>query len=797
MGYELIITEKPSAAEKIAQALADSSPKKVSDKGVPYYTLKHNGKEIVITCAAGHLYTVTESEKKGWTYPVFDIKWEESSKVSKDAAFSGKFLTEIKKLAKGANEFTIATDFDIEGEVIGYNVLRFACKQKDGKRMKFSTLTKDELIDSYEHASKHLIWGQVNAGVTRHELDWFYGINLSRALTLAVKNAKGGYKLLSIGRVQGPSLKLIVDKEKEIKAFIPTPYWQIELNGEKEKQAIKAMHEKDRFLKKEEAETSLKNSKGKKATVKSAEKKEFKQAPPTPFDLTTLQLEAHTTMGILPKHTLEIAQGLYLEGLISYPRTSSQKLPPSIGYKKLISNISKNPNYKIETESLLKKASLHPHEGPKTDEAHPAIYPTGVLKHLNDREARLYDLIVRRFLATFGDWARRETMTIKIDVNKEIFVTNGTRTLEHGWHVQYGRFTMLKEEELPKCEVGDDIKVNSVTLLSKETAPPKRFTAASIIKELEKRNLGTKSTRAQIIENLYQRGYVNDKSIEATELGIKTADILTKYSPQIMDDRLTRHFENEMESIRKEKLTKEKVIDEAKKVLTEILKDFKEKEKKIGAELLSANKGTINEMTSLGECPVCKKGVIQIRSGKFGAFAACNKYPDCKTTFNLPKSAVVKPLKKNCESCNYPMVQVFKKRQKPQELCINPKCHTKKPSLEEKKEIAKIESGKVDKKCPKCGKDLVLRTSFYGKFYGCSGFPSCRHTEKLVADEVKKEAPIKTPVGAASTTLNNLNTAATAKTAEAASMKIKSKEKIISIDDIEPVVPIKKTAKKK
>lgn len=782
MGYELIITEKPSAAEKIAQALADTTPKKMSDHGVPYYTLKHKGKEVVITCAAGHLYTVTETEKKGWTYPVFDIKWEASSKVSKDAGFSAKFLSTIKKLAKDAKEFTIATDFDIEGEVIGYNVLRFACKQKDGRRMKFSTLTKDELILSYEKASKHLIWGQVNAGVTRHELDWFYGINLSRALTLAVKNAKGGFKLLSIGRVQGPSLKIIVDKEKEIKAFIPTPYWQIEFLGEKDKQQIKAMHEKDRFLKKEEAQSSLKKTKGHKAIVKSVEKKEFKQAPPTPFDLTSLQLEAHNTIGILPKHTLEIAQGLYLEGMISYPRTSSQKLPPSIGYKKIITSISKNPDYKIETEQLLKKASLHPHEGSKTDEAHPAIYPTGILKKLKDREVKLYDLIVRRFLATFGDWAKRETMTLKIDVNNEIFAASGTRTLEKGWHVQYGRYTMLKEEELPKCEAGNEIKIISITLLDKETTPPKRYTAASIIKELEKRNLGTKSTRAQIIENLYQRGYVFEKSIEATELGIKTADILMKYSPQILDDKLTRHFENEMESIRKEKMTKEQVLEEAKKVLIKILKDFKEKEKKIGAELLSANKETINEMTTLGACPVCKEGVLQLRTGRFGAFAACNKYPECKTTFNLPKFCKIIPAKKNCESCSYPIITVLRKGKKPQEICMNPKCQTKKPVGDEKKEYDKIKSGAIEKDCPKCGKRLILRSSVYGRFLGCSGFPKCRHTERITENgngnkDEKKEAPVS----------NSIHTTSLASTTVAIAKKSSKEKKIISIDDIEPV----------
>lgn len=794
MSYQLIITEKPSAAEKIANALADGKAKKLNDGGAPYYSLKHNGKDIMVACAAGHLYTVTEAEKKGWTYPVFDIKWEASSKVSKESNFNAKFLTTIKKLAKDAKEFVIATDFDIEGEVIGYNVLKYACKKEDAKRMKYSTLTKDELIESYKNASKTLIWGQVNAGLTRHELDWFYGINLSRALTLAVKSAKGGYKLLSIGRVQGPALKMIVDKEKEIKAFIPVPYFELELIGLKDSKEIEAYHEKDKFDNKADAEKILKNTKGEKAKVSDVKRSQFKQAPPTPFDLTSLQIEAHKTLGMLPKITLEVAQSLYLDGIISYPRTSSQKLPPTIGYKKIISLLSKNHEYQKEAEILLSKSVLKPNDGEKNDEAHPAIYPTGQHKALTGFQARLYDLVVRRFLATFGDPATRETVTITIQIKNENFLAKGTRTVEKGWHTLYGKHTMLKDEELPACEKGEEIKVKEINLLSKETQAPKRYTQASVIKELEKRDLGTKSTRAQILENLYQRGYIFEKSIEATELGLKTEQILEKYSPSILDSELTHHFEEEMEKIRKNETKREKVLDEAKKVLTEILTDFKKKEKKIGEELLTANRETVNEQTSLGECPICKVGTINIRSGKFGQFAACNKYPECKTTFNLPKPGIVKPLKKNCEVCTYPMIQFIKKRQKPAELCINPKCKTRQPTAEEQKEIKKIENLKVAKKCPKCGKDLILRTSFYGKFFGCSGFPQCRHTEKLVEDKPVADAIKNETKQISKSQITEMATTAKTNTA-VTKQATKTKEKLPSIDDIKPV--IKKIPKKK
>jgi DNA topoisomerase-1 len=531
MSYELIITEKPAAAKKIAEALADKAPKRESYmKKVPYYILTHNGKEIVVACAVGHLYGLAEKEKKGWIYPVYDIEWKPSSEIKKASNYTNQYLAAIKKLAKDAKEFTVATDYDIEGEVIGLNVIRYACDKKDANRMKFSTLTKDDLIEAYENKSKHLDWGQAHAGEARHILDWFYGINTSRALTAAMKT-KGAFKIMSSGRVQGPTLKLVVDKEKEIQAFKSVPYWQIELIGEADKKDIDSWHEKDKFWKKEEAEAIYnKIHKEKSAIVAKVDKNRFNQNPPHPFDLTSLQIESYRTLRISPKRTLEIAQDLYIAGFISYPRTSSQKLPDKLGFKKIITALSKQ--FPEEAKLLLAKKSLKPNEGEKSDPAHPAIYPTGILPGSLDKEAHnVYELIVRRFLATFGDPAVRETMNISIDCKKEIFLAKGTTTVEPGWYVLYGRFVPFKEEELPAVKKDQVLPVKKIELHSKETQPPKRFTEASIIKELEKRNLGTKATRAQIIDTLFQRDYIGGKQIKATELGIRTINTLEKYNP--------------------------------------------------------------------------------------------------------------------------------------------------------------------------------------------------------------------------------------------------------------------------
>lgn len=721
MAYELIITEKPSASKRIAEALADDGVKKHSENGVPYYEVRHKGHEIVVACAVGHLYTLAEAKPNGYIYPIFDVEWKPSHLVAEESKFSKKYNDVIKKLCKNADSYTIATDYDIEGEVIGYNIIRFTCGKKDAARMKFSTLTKPELVEAYEHKSHHLNWGQANAGLARHTMDYYYGINLSRALTQAIKSV-GKFRVMSIGRVQGPALKIIVDREKEIRAFKPVPFWQVELTGmTSDSSRIDAWHMKDKFWDKKEADKVIENVKGKKeGNVIAVEKSQFSQPAPFPFDLTTLQTECYRVHRISPKETLAIAQELYVSGLISYPRTSSQKLPYSLGYKKILENLAKNKDYAVLCSELLKK-ELRPNEGKKTDPAHPAIFPTGVSAKVDGRQKRVYDLIVKRFMATFAEAAVRETVRVDIDVNKEIFIARGTRTIKEGWHKFYQPYVTFKEEELPKIERGEKINVKQIKLHSKETQPPKRYTPASIIKELEKRGIGTKSTRAQIIDTLFQRGYADGKAIEATEFGIGVVDALSEHSPTILDEALTRHFEIGMEEIREDKKKGEEVLEEAKDTLIKILGEFKEKEKEVGESLSKASLEAMKKAAAVGSCMKCGKGELQIRRGKFGRFIACSNYPACKTTFSLP-AGMIKGTDKRCKECDFPVISVIKKGKRPQEVCINQDCPSKKVDESKLKERA----------CPKCKKGkLVVKKSIYGSFLACDKYPECRYTERI------------------------------------------------------------------
>ena len=748
MAYTLIITEKPSAAKKIADALADAKVEKKAEQGVPYYVLTHQKKEIVIVPAVGHLYGLNEVKKsKGFAYPIFEVHWVPIADIRKDAAYSRKYLNLIKKLSKKAESLCLSTDYDIEGETLGYNIVRFACQKEDAKRMKFSTLTKKELVESFHHVLPHLDWGQAHAGVTRHTLDWYYGINLSRALTSAITKS-GMFKILSSGRVQGPTLKILADREKEIKAFIPEPFWQIELLGkprnyEKKQQnyekgadakdaEIDSWHVNDKMWDKAEADAIMARIRGvSQAIISKVQAIQTKQRPPTPFDLTTLQTESYRCLNISPKNTLAVAQNLYLRGLISYPRTGSQQLPESLGFKDILSKLAKQKEYGPLVKVVL-QGSLKPNNGKKEDPAHPAIYPTGVLpKMLEGRDGAVYDLIVRRFLATFGCSAVRETVTISISANSEVFVAKGTRTVEPGWHVLYGQHVKLEEQELPHVRQGDAIVVSKILLHDKETQPPKRYTESSIIKELERRSLGTKSTRAQIVDTLVHRNYVNGRPLEVTELGLHVVGILEKYCNRILDEKLTRHFEQDMEKIRQLKEKPEKILHEAEEVLTGILADFKIHEKQVGKELVDTFAKTREALSTVGLCLVCKQGNLALRKGKFGRFIACSKYPDCKTTFSLPASGLAKPTEKVCQHCNHPIIVMIRKAKKPQEVCINPDCPAKKLEGEEK----------AGTSCPKCdvakldGK-LVLRKSVYGHFLACNRFPKCRY---IVGKRRKKE----------------------------------------------------------
>jgi len=677
--FTLIITEKPNAAVRIAEALAEGEVKKVGSQGSYWLEFERKGRKHICVPAVGHLFALNSIKKNGWEYPDFEVEWVPTY-TNKGSEYTKKYLNNIKKLAGDAEDFIVATDFDTEGEVIGYNILRFICKQKDAKRMKFSTLTKGDLEESYDNILPHIELGQAEAGLTRHFLDFYWGINTTRALTLAMKeHMKSGFVLVSSGRVQSPTLYMLAQREIGIRKFIPKPFWQLELQCLINNQEISANHEEDRIWKKPKAQKIFDQCKGKDATVKNIEKKEYKQMPPFPLDTTTLQTIAYTHFKFSPTQTMSIAEALYNAGLISYPRTSSQKIPEKIGYKNIIQKLEKNSLYKESCGKLLKQKALKPTEGKKTDPAHPSIFPTGEFSgSLTDQQKKLYDLIVRRFLSVFGPDAVREAMKVTLDVNENNFLLTGKRTIAPGWIEFYGKYAKFEEQILPELAKGQTVKVKDLLMLDKETQPPNRYNQGSIVKEMERLGLGTKSTRANIIQTLYDRGYIKEKTISVTPFGEQVAEVLAENCPKIVSEELTRKFEEELEDVSEKRKERGEVVKEAKQLLVEILKDFRKNEDKIGEKLSKAYVSFKRDEKQIGKCPKCDGNLKIIRSKRTGKrFIGCENFPKCNCSYPLPQFGNINVLNKKCPECGLPMIMVKVKGKKPYSMCIDHKCKSK------------------------------------------------------------------------------------------------------------------------
>jgi DNA topoisomerase-1 len=683
--YTLIITEKPDAAGRIASALdAEGKAEKIVESGVPYYLAKRS-EDIVVVPALGHLYTVASKKRGKREYPVFDFHWVPRYLAERGATRIRTWLTVISKLSENAAKFIDACDYDVEGSIIGYSILKYACggKEKTAQRMKYSTLTKEELEKAYITPLSHLDFALIEAGLTRHEVDWLYGINLSRALTTAAKNCSGKYATLSTGRVQGPTLKFLETRERSIKCFVPTPYWSIKAKVKIGGAVFEAEHEKKIIESKAEADAIIDSCKGKEGETEKIEIKEFQQMPPLPFDLGSLQSEAYRIFRYTPMRTSSIAQRLYLDALISYPRTSSQKLPPAIGYQTILKQLGRTREYAKLAAELLAKPALKPNEGKKMDPAHPAVYPTGNLpeRALYSAERNIWDLVVRRFMAVFGEPAILQSMKVTISINGNQFQLNGRQTLEEGWRRFYKPYAQSEDMPLPPMKEGQKVSVKRAVLEDKFTKPPARYNPSSLLRRMEREEIGTKATRAGIIQTLHNRKYIHEERIVVTDLGFEVIDILKKYCPTVVSIELTRKLEERMNEIQQGKETRENVLRGAIEILKPATEKLKEKEQIIGARLSQAIQKAKLEERLIGACPLCKNGkLVILYSKKTGKrFAGCTNYFEgtCKAAFPLPQRGFVKPSGRACRSCGWSTVQVWLKGKRVWNLCLNPRCPAK------------------------------------------------------------------------------------------------------------------------
>jgi len=779
---KLIIAEKPNVAKKIAKAISQSTARKQLGD-VPYYVSKENGDEVVVAAAAGHLYGLVE-EGDGREYPIFSIAWKPLYEVDKFKSYTKKYISALSTLSQGIEEFIVATDWDIEGEILGFNALRFSCGRERAKRMRFSTLVPGELREAYKNLAS-LDYALASAGEARHILDWYWGINISRALMRALSRV-GKKFVLSAGRVQTPALAILAKREKEIALFTPEKFFEllaeIKIKGVEVKakhiltltHTIDALtksgfacvminslcadlplksssllflggrprivlHEIDEEVKKrlppeievsivetledeikktalkgkvgiektgfveslekadksdceisiikniefeakkseEEARLILERSKTKEATVTKVEKTQRTLYPPVPFDLGELQAESYRVFKYSPKKTQDIAQSLYESGCISYPRTSSQKLPLRIGFRYILQNLAAQTEFKTLAELLLKKEKLFPREGKKEDPAHPAIYPTGIMpKEMKKETENVYKLIVFRFLSVFANSALAENVKMVFRLNSEEYLFSYQKIIERGW-LDFYPYAESEDISLPEIKEGGAGEVLKVDVKESATKPPPRYTPASVIKELERLSLGTKATRADIIETLYGRKYITGTQIYVTELGMAVAEALEKYVPEIISTELTRKFEDELELISLGKLSKEKVLEDAKSGLKVIISEFSEREQMLG-DFLKSSLEKMDRKNVIGKCIKCGGELKIIKSGKTGKiFVGCSNYPACRAAFPLPQSKKVHTTESICNACGLPMISISLGRKR-MLSCIDMNCSSKK-----------------------------------------------------------------------------------------------------------------------
>src|SRR5919199_1638542 len=507
----------------------------------------------------------------------------------------------VTSLAKKADSVVIATDFDREGELIGVEALSLVFEANPEltghvERARFSALTPGEVgraFDELVEVSNDL----AEAGEARQDIDLIWGATLTRWVSRATK--RYGNAFLSVGRVQSPTLVLIAERERERRAFTPEPYWEIEAtlkNGE----AFTACHAHGRF-KEEAAARAAYDNLTDTARVTEINEKSTTRPPPVPFN-TTGFLSAAANLGISPSRAARLAEDLYTDGYISYPRTDNTVYPSSLDLREVLGQLKRVEGVGPHAEKLLTSDKLSPTRGKKETTDHPPIYPTGYAskKALRDDQWRIYQLVVRRFLATLSDPARTLRTTVRLTSGGEPLVASGTVVTKEGWLAAYP-YGRQADEEIPKLSEGQEVEVVEAEILAKETQPPARYGQGRLIRLMEDLGLGTKATRPNIIQNLYDRGYVHDDPIVPTETGMAVAEALKHFSSEIASHEMTAELERGKDAISEGKVSKDSVVDESRNLLRRVYEHLTRSEEKF-ADIVW---GGIREDSVLGPCKKC------------------------------------------------------------------------------------------------------------------------------------------------------------------------------------------------
>ena len=762
---KLIVTEKNDAAGQIARLLSDSGkPKADKVYDTPVYRFRRGGEDCVTIGLRGHILQpdfppeLKFNDEEGWfgvtaegevlpadvpdglARPPYDTKrkpylkdgidikgWKIASlpylvwaPIEKTPAEKG-IIRSLKNLAKKADSVVIGTDFDREGELIGSDALRQireVAPDVPVSRARYSAFTKAEI----DHAFNNLVELDQNladAGESRQYIDLIWGAVLTRYLTTARFSGFGNTR--SAGRVQTPTLALVVERERERMAFKPEDYWVI--SGEAshgEEEPFKVSHTTARFWDKDAADAAYANVAGaKEARVTAVERKSRTQRPPAPFNTTSLQAAA-AAEGISPARTMRLAESLYMDGLISYPRVDNTVYPSSLDLKDCVRTISKVPQYAPTCKALLSQPKLTATRGKQETTDHPPIYPTGAAdpEKLQPAAWKLYNLIARRFLATLMGPATIEGTKVTFDVNGEPFQASGNVLANPGFRSIYP-YGLKKDDQLPELHEGDICDVQKMDLLAKQTEPPARYSQGKLIQEMEKRGLGTKSTRASIIDTLYQRKYLKNDPCEPSQLGMAIIDALNTYAPRITTPEMTSELEDDMTKVAEGTDTQTQVVTHSRALLAGMMDGLIEHTEDLSEAIADA----VTADAKIGVCPKCGRDLVVKTSAKTrGSFAGCMGWPDCDVTYPLPQGRIeaLEGEAAVCPDCGAPRIKVQPFRQKAYETCINPACPTnREPDVEVGVCHACAEAGRT-------GKLIAHKSERTGKrFIRCTNYDDC------------------------------------------------------------------------
>ncbi|GAA8679639.1 type I DNA topoisomerase [Helicobacter pylori] len=629
-----------------------------------------------------------------------------------------ELVKQIIELSKKASTTYIATDEDREGEAIGYHV---ACliggELESYPRIVFHEITQNAILNALK-TPRQIDMSKVNAQQARRFLDRIVGFKLSSLI--ASKITKG----LSAGRVQSAALKLVIDKEREIKAFKPLTYFTLDAYFESHLEAqlisYKGNKLKAQELIDEQKAQEIKNELEKESyTISSIIKKSKKSPTPPPFMTSTLQQSASSLLGFSPTKTMSIAQKLYegvatpqgVMGVITYMRTDSLNIAKEAleeARNKILKDYGK--------DYLPPKAKVYSIKNKNAQEAHEAIRPTSIIlepnalkDYLKPEELKLYTLIYKRFLASQMQDALFESQSVVVACEKGEFKANGRKLLFDGYYKILGNDD--KDKLLPNLKENDPIKLEKLENNAHVTEPPARYSEASLIKVLESLGIGRPSTYAPTISLLQNRDYikVEKKQISALESAFKVIEILEKHFEEIVDSKFSASLEEELDNIAQNKA-------DYQQVLKDFYYPFMDKIEAGKKNIISQK---VHEKT--GEsCPKCSGELVK-KNSRYGEFIACNNYPKCKYV-KQTENANDGAKQESCEKCGGEMVQKFSKNGAFLACSNYPECKNTK-SLKNTPNTNEVIEGV---KCPECGGDIALKRSKKGSFYGCNNYPKCR-----------------------------------------------------------------------